>query len=320
MRTPRPCVLPRQPATRAVLLASGLTPQMIRTQLASGRLMRVRRGVFLDAERWPEEPAARHLVVARAELVVHPVAVMRHQSAAIVWGLPHPGFASWTDEPPAVTLPADGRVKSASGAAVRHHVARLPLGQVTHDEEGYPVTTPARTAVDLAAGRPLPEALVLLDAAARQACAAMTVQVRRSDYANARLREAACELLRTAATSRRPAGLLPTISLADPARESAAESLSAGHFHLAGIPMPRFQYPVRTPLGTFYPDCLWPEQGLVGECDGAVKYADASAYVREKEREQALRDQGWRVVRWLAREIMLRPGVVVERVARALGA
>ena len=211
MRTPRPCVLPRQPATRAVLLASGLTPQMIRTQLASGRLMRVRRGVFLDAERWPEEPAARHLVIARAELVVHPVAVMSHQSAAIVWGLPHPGFASWTDEPPAVTLPADGRVKSASGAAVRHHVARLPLGQVTDDEEGYPVTT-------------------------------------------------------------------------------------------------------------FYPDCLWPEQGLVGECDGAVKYADASAYVREKEREQALRDQGWRVVRWLAREIMLRPGVVVERVARALGA
>ena len=57
---------------------------------------------------------------------------------------------------------------------------------------------------------------------------------------------------------------------------------------------------------------------LIGECDGAVKYADAQGYVREKEREQALRDQGYAMVRWQAKEIMLRPEVVVERVARCL--
>jgi very-short-patch-repair endonuclease len=57
----------------------------------------------------------------------------------------------------------------------------------------------------------------------------------------------------------------------------------------------------------------------VGECDGAVKYVDAHGYVNEKEREQVLRDLGYRIVRWLAKEIMLTPQVVVERIARALG-
>jgi very-short-patch-repair endonuclease len=58
---------------------------------------------------------------------------------------------------------------------------------------------------------------------------------------------------------------------------------------------------------------------LIGECDGAVKYANANAYVLEKEREQILRDLGYRFVRWQAKEIMTNPAEVVARVARALG-
>ena len=41
--------------------------------------------------------------------------------------------------------------------------------------------------------------------------------------------------------------------------------------------------------------------------------------MQEKLREQVLRDLGFRIVRWLAREIMVEPWVVVERVARELG-
>ena len=41
--------------------------------------------------------------------------------------------------------------------------------------------------------------------------------------------------------------------------------------------------------------------------------------VREKQREQVLLDEGNRFVRWMAREVMLTPHVVVDRVARALG-
>jgi hypothetical protein len=319
MSRARPCLLPSEPATRQLLAAAGLSAQMIRTQLAAGRLVRVRQGVFLDHGRWPADAAAQHLVRAHAEQVVHPDAVLSHESAAVVWALPHPGFDDWAAAAPSVTLPATGRARSRRGPAV-HHVGALPTGQVTRDPAGYAVTSVARTAVDLAVGLPSPEALVVLDAAARLLVSGMVVQVRRSDFANRRLVRAAHELLIEAARARRPAGLLPVIDLCDPARESPAESLSAGHFTLAGLPAPVCQAPVPTPLGTLYPDFLWREYGLIGECDGAVKYADGEAYVREKQREQVLRDLGYRMVRWLAREIMTDPALVVGRVARMIAA
>ncbi len=51
----------------------------------------------------------------------------------------------------------------------------------------------------------------------------------------------------------------------------------------------------------------------------SFKYADPAAIVREKEREQVLRDQGFRIVRWLGKEIHQEPKSVMSRIARALG-
>ncbi|MBI4901681.1 MAG: hypothetical protein HY829_14570, partial [Actinobacteria bacterium] len=160
MRTPRPCPLPTQPTSLALLQAAGSTRQTVRTQIASGRLVRVRHGVFVAADGWPADPAGQHVVRARAELVVHPEAVISHGSAALLWGLPHPGPTSWHDRPPSVTLAAGGGARSGRGPAT-HHVGRLPTSQVTRDGEGYAVTTVARTAVDLADDLGLPERLVL---------------------------------------------------------------------------------------------------------------------------------------------------------------
>lgn len=301
-----------------MLLSSGITAQMIRTQLASGRLVRVRQGVFLDAAHWPQDAAAQHLMIAHAELVVHPAAVLSHETAALAWGIPHPGFTPWHDAAPAVTMPAGSGSRSRPGR-VRHHVGILPAGQLTRDPDGYAITSVARTAVDVAGGLDLPQALVVLDGAVRLLCAGMVARPRRADYSNPRLARTARDMLLEAAQHRPAAGLGEAIAIADPARESAAESLTAGHIHLAGLPMPLFQHPIRTPLGTLYPDFLWPEFSLVGECDGAVKYEDPSAFVQEKRREQALRDLDFRIVRWLAAEIMTRPQLVLDRIARELG-
>lgn len=302
---------------RAGLIASGISPQMLRTALAAGRIVRIRHGVFIDSTLWPEDSREQHLIRAVAELELYPSAVLSHESAGAAWNLPAPGFEAWHSHPASVTLPSGG-TRSRVGPAV-HHIGLLPPAQVTRDADGRPVTSIARTAVDLAAGRQLPDALVILDGAARLLCAGMVSNPRRSDYANQRLADLARELLEQASLTRRPSCLAPAIRLADPARESAPESLSAGHFHLAGLPSPMYQTALESPLGRLYPDFYWPEQRLIGECDGAVKYADGAAYVREKEREQALRDLGYPMVRWLAKEIMLSPQLVVERVARALG-
>ena len=247
---------------------------MLRTQLAAGRLLRLRRQVYLDARAWPCDPVGRHLMLARAEVAVYPDAVLSHQSAALVWGLPSPGWTPWERDHPSVTLPSGGTRRAADGPC-RHRTASLPPHHRVSDDAGYLVTTPARTAVDLAAGRTLPEQLVLFDATARLLIEAMLARPRRSDYA-------------------------------------------AGQMVLAGIPLPQFQHPFQTQLGTMYADCYWPEHQLIGEADGVVKYADPDAFEREKRREQALRDLGLRMVRWLGREVMADPEVVMARIRRAL--
>ena len=65
---------------------------------------------------------------------------------------------------------------------------------------------------------------------------------------------------------------------------------------------------IRTPMGIFFPDFYWEGERLIGEADGREKYEDSEASVREKEREQCLRDLDFRVVRWLGKEIYLHPG------------
>ena len=317
MRTPRVWALPTEPATMRLLLANGASVGLVRTQLESGNLLRLRRGVYLAASAWPPDAGDRHVVLARAEVVANPAAVISHQSAAQYWELPTPGFVAWSDRPVAVTFPA-GRPHSARSGTSEHHVADLPPEHLTRDACGYTVTTLARTAVDLARGLELPAALVILDAASRKLCERYVALPRRSDYANPRLAEAARDELRRVSRLRPGPGLSSAVDLAEPARESAAESLSSGHFELAGLPRPRCQARLVTPRGTFYPDFYWEEQNLVGECDGAVKYGRADAYEHEKEREQVLRDAGHRMVHWLAKEIMTRPDEVVARVARQL--
>lgn len=317
MRTPTPWVLPSQPATREDLIASGVSPRMIRTRLASGDLVQARRGVYVRASDWPDGPAARHLVRARAEQAAHPEAVISHESAALAWGLPTPGFASWEDSAVAVTLPAGRTMRPTD---VTHHTGPLPPSQVLRHPDGYRVTSPARTAVDLAADLPLPEALVLLDGAARIIIASLVGdRVRRADYANPRLVRAVDDLLLDAAATIHAQRLRRPIRLVVPGRESGAESLSSGHMVLAGLSTPLFQAVIRTPHGVVYPDFYWPDRNLIGEVDGAVKYRDAMGYVLEKEREQLLRDLGYRIVRWLAKEIMLTPHEVMGRIGRALG-
>ena len=297
-----------------MLLATGVTRGMIAPQVAAGRLTVVRHGVYLSTDAWPDDPRARHLVLGHAEQAANPGAILSHQSAAVSWGLPSPTFQDWHEREVCVTLPPGGGHGSQHRSA-RHRVLTLAADDVARDAEGYEVTSIPRTATDLARGLPLPEALVILDGASRRLVERYVSRPRRSDYANPRLGRAAREQF-TAACDR--PGMASAIGLADPRRESAAESLSAGHFLLAGLPVPDYQARLPTAHGTFYPDFFWPELRVIGEVDGAIKYQNAEAFVEEKRREQILRDLGYMVIRWLANEIMLTPWVVIDRVSRGL--
>ncbi|MCE1175117.1 MAG: DUF559 domain-containing protein [Propionibacteriales bacterium] len=294
-----------------------MTKQMIATQVSSGTLLRLRHRVYLASDAWPEDPAQQHRLLGEAELAANPAAVLSGSSAALVWAISNPGFTRWHELPVSISLPAGGGHSARSGQVI-HRVALLPAGHIVTHPSGLRVTSPARTAIDIAADLDLPEALVVLDAAARTLCESYVPRARRSDFANPRLVAAARERLQEAAVVCRVTRLGEAIAAVNPARESATESLSAGHIIRAGLPEPLYQAKIDSVMGALYPDCLWPQARVIGECDGAVKYADSSAWVREKEREQVLRDLGFTVVRWLAKEIMLDPTAVIDRLARAL--
>lgn len=308
--------MPGVPTPGAVLRASGVTRSMLRTGVANGTLLRLRPDVYLAASRCPADPRERYELEARAEAVVHPGSVLSHASAAAVWRLPVPGPGDWPEGGIHLTREAGSRPRRDG---VTHHRGRLPAGEVTTDPSGCALTTAARTAVDLARELPLPQALILLDSAARLSCEGFVAGIRRRDYRNPALVAAARILLAEAARTVRCGRLEPFIALVEPCRESPIESLSAGHFELAGLPRPLFQEPIRTPFGTYYPDCYWPEQRLIGEADGRVKYRDADTTVSERQREQLLRDEEYRFVRWLGKEIYATPQVVVRRVGVSLG-
>ena len=134
----------------------------------------------MRADVWTEDAKGRQIVATRAELTAHTAAVASHQSAALILGLPTPGFGRWEDQPVSVTLPPTG--DSASTATAVHHAAlsRPRRCSATRRDTSsprrrvQPWTSPPTF--------PLPEALVLLDSAARLICASLVNHVRRRDY------------------------------------------------------------------------------------------------------------------------------------------
>jgi len=221
-----------------------------------------------------------------------------------------------------LTLPRGEGFRSLRGGRVRQVVAAVPSHHVTTSGHGFRVTTLPRTAVDAARDLPLPETLVILDASLRAVCEGMVAgQLRRRDVANQRLVDAARLPLEEAMRwLPRTGGVRAGLALANPVRESPIESMSFGHMAMAGLPLPSCQFEVRLPGGSLFPDFYWEDANLIGESDGRLKYADSSAFAREKEREQLLRDLGFRIVRWLGKEIHLHPDRVMARIGRMLDA
>lgn len=315
-------MLPQRPLTRAQLEMLGASRAMVRTRVDNGDLLQLRPGVYLAALAWPEEPVARHLLRAEALHLALPGSVVSHHSAGLEWGLSSPPDADWAAARACVTTPAGGSRRSWRTDREQVIVAPLPPSELVTTRSGNTVTSVYRTTVDIAAGYPgLPEKLCVLDSGGRVAVKSMMPSPRRSAFSSAAIADlirqgmlGACEGRRGFAATRQ------AIAEFDPRRESPIESLTAGHLILNGLPRPELQPPIRTELGELYPDFLWRELRVIGEADGAVKYVDSDAMMREKAREQVLRDAGYAVVRWTGREVTRTPMIVVDRISRALNA
>ena len=95
-----------------------------------------------------------------------------------------------------------------------------------------------------------------------------------------------------------------------PTASACRESISRARFLEVGLPAPELQVEVYMKSGLWVArgDFGWREKRVIGEFDGKVKYVGtpdevADAVMREKAREQAIRDAGWWVVRWTWKDL-----------------
>jgi hypothetical protein len=290
---------------KARLLEAGYSAEEVRRLLRNGDLHRVRRGAYVQpVDQLSVEAFHRRLVEAALSQHEQP-AVVSHQSAAVLHGLP---VCEASLRLVHLTRPRTGGGKLRGG--VELHASMLSTADLTL-VDGLPVTSLARTVVDLARSRPAEQVVAAGDAALRLG-----------------LRPG--ELAAVLAASRGWPGIGAArrlVALLDARSESAGESVSRFRIHEAGLPAPVPQLEVRDASGQLIgrADFGWEEQRVLGEFDGRVKYGrllrpgqDVTEVVyREKLREDALRGQEWRVVRWTWPD--LHPGsVLTERLARVL--
>ncbi len=219
-----------------------------------------------------------------------PDAVLSHVSAACMHGLP-----LWDRELPALPVQVIrpvGRGRGARSGAVDVRSCRLDPEEITV-VDGLPVTTVARTLIDMARWAPFESAVVCADGALHGGL------VTPADLDTALARVAGTQgVLRARAV----------LAFADGRSQSTGETRSRVAFHRAGVPEPALQIELESVLGIDlgHADFGWFEFGVLGEFDGEVPYgrlappggpSDAHIAV-ERDREEQLRAQGWTVVRW----------------------
>lgn len=275
--------------TYAQLLEAGLTPGEIKHLVRVGILNRVYRGVYVVG----------HLALAplakeqAAVLACGPRSVISHRSAAYLWGL--------TDRRPRtthVTMTAPAR-RVQNGVRV-HEVVRLSPAEVRR-RGGIPLTSPARTIVDLAAEADGHELEGLI-------AEARATRLLRDGELEAALERAGKRrgVARLRALLRNEAGRAMT--------RSEVERRCRRLLQAAGLPQPR----ANGRVAGYEVDFLWPEHRVVLEVDSFTFHGHRRAFERDRRKTMVLEDAGYRVIRVTPRQLAEEPYWVIAHIARAL--
>ena len=278
--------------TRQQALRCGVSARQLRP--GARRLVRLRRGVFADGERLASASDAVRTAVAVAgqRLVSDVDLVATGPTAAVLHGIPLLGA------PPALL-----HLSERKDLRPRHHGASTTLepAEVVRVHR-VPVTSLARTAVDVARARGAAAGVVAADAVLARG-------VPRG------------ELLSVLAGMTRWSGVRQArdaVDFADGRSESPLESFGRWRFAEQGLPAPDLQVWLGDELESFARvDHHWKAHRTVAEADGALKYGTAADLFEEKRREDRLRDAGYEVVRYTWDEALHRPELLAARVRRA---
>lgn len=268
--------------TRGVLDAQGMSQRRIDRELGTGPLRRIGHGVYTREPKGT--PWQEHLLLIDA-VGVRGDAVISHQSAAAIHGMAAYGVSLQR-----VHVTLDG----PRGGGIRGdvHVHARPM---TEDDvvivDGLRVTSPARTAVDLAMAGDHGQSLSIIDSARLRA--RFPKADTRAPVTVEQL-EAAADVL-----GRRPGAPVFRRALGESVEdsESAGESRTRAMLLEWGLPIPELQKHYVLGGRHYYADFSLP--GMIGEFDGLSKYAnDADRKRYEIQRAGDFRSAGIAVVNW----------------------
>jgi uncharacterized protein DUF559 len=260
-------------------------------RVVTGRLHRIHAGVYAVGHARLTQPGRWMAAV----LACGEGALLSHRSAAALWGIgTYPGIR------------IDVTVSDRSGRRRPHIAVHRPRSLLEEDRwevDGIPVTSAARTILDLAGvlgprlERAFHEAdrLGLLDPRALAALGAR-------------------------ASGRRGAGRLRALLAAhhgpSPETRSALEHRFLHLCHRAGLPTPA----VNVPVCDYEVDAVWPRQRLVVELDGYAFHHARNVFEADRVRDAVLQLAGYRVLRVTHSRLMKEPSSVVEAIRTLLDA
>lgn len=273
------------------LYACGLKPDAIAVRVRNGRLHPMYRGVYAVGH---AKPPLEGFFLAAVK-ACGPGAVLSHHAAAAFWGL----------------VPWDGRdiEVTVTGSTTRIHQGTRVHRTLSLDaqdrrcHQGTPVTSPARTLLDLAGTR-LPDDR--LRRAVREAQARKRVTVAQLVEILVRLprRRGSRRLARIVAT-----GPAPTRSELE---DAALDLLLRG-----GFAHPDVNVALVLAGRRVVPDFRWPAQRLVVEADGAAWHDNRLAREDDAERQALLEAHGERVVRVTWDQVVIRRSQTLTRLTGA---
>jgi very-short-patch-repair endonuclease len=276
---------------RRQLVDAGLSPRAIDNRLRARRLHALYRGVYLLGH----AVAPRHAHEMAAVLASGRNAVVSHHSAAYLWCLlPSPSHDRDID----ITIPARD---PGTKPGIRTHRVRTLDRRDARSCDSIPVTTPARTLLDLAA-----------QASPRELEQALAVAERRGLVRRRDLRDVLGRAGRRHGTA-----LLRSLiedEVAPPLTRSEAEVRLLALIRAGALPEPEMNVRIRG----HEVDFLWRKERFVVEVDGFGFHSSQAAFERDRLRDAELQASGLRVMRVTWRQLTRTREATLARIASAL--
>jgi very-short-patch-repair endonuclease len=268
-------------------MALGFGKSAIDARVRSGRLWRVHQGVYAVGR----PTLTLHGRFSAAVLSCGLGAALSHSAAGVLVGL-------LEERGPRIDVTVPGSGGRRRRGAVIIHRGPLPAADVT-TKHGIPVTTPARTLIDLADLLPRRRLERALDEADYLRLDVSDLRPRPGRRGSGALAEA---------LGRHQAGATRT--------RSDLEERMLSLLHRFRLPTPD----VNATVEGYEADFVWREQRLIVETDGWAAHGTRGAFERDRRRDADLLAAGWRVLRVSYDRLEREPEWVAERIAEALRA